>query len=172
MKIFKSAFVLTLIGIACGLLIGLTNLVTEPVIKNNELKAAKKAYEGFFPDLDDLEIVEVDGTYVYEYVKLLKDEKVIGHAFRAKGTNQRGLIDLVVGADLEGKILGVKILSTENTPGYYDKYEGTDDEKYLVGIKGDTLGSLDGIDNIKSYSNRRHFKCHFKKKLVKYRSLC
>ncbi len=146
MKIFKSALVLTLIGIACGLLIGLTNLVTEPVIKNNQLKAAKKAYEGFFPDLDNLEVIEVEGTYVYEYVKILKDEKVIGHAFRAKGSNQRGLIELVIGANLEGKILGVKILSTDNTPGYYDKYEDLD--KNLIGVNGNTLGDVTGIDNI------------------------
>lgn len=146
-SILKSTIVLTLVGVACGLLIGLANLITAPIIKENNLKIARKAYEEFFSDLDQIELEIVDGKYVYEYVKVLnKDEEVIGHAFRAKDSNQRGLIDIVVAADVDGKILGVKILSTENTPGFYDLYENNN--KFLIGVNGNTLDELDGINNI------------------------
>jgi Na+-translocating ferredoxin:NAD+ oxidoreductase RnfG subunit len=43
MKIFKTALVLTLIGIACGLLIGLSNMITAPIIEENARKAELKA---------------------------------------------------------------------------------------------------------------------------------
>lgn len=146
MKIFKSALVLTLVGIVCGLLIGTVNMITEPVIQENLLKIARKAYEEFYPELDDLEVVEVKSDHVYEFVKIKADGEVVGYAFRAKGNNPRGVIDTVIAADTSGKILGVKILSTENTPGYYDQYEGKD--KYLVGVQGNNLANLEGIDVI------------------------
>lgn len=146
MKIFKSALVLTLVGLLCGLLIGGTNAITAPIIKENQFKLAKKAYEEFFPELDDMDITEIDGDYVYEYVRLTKEGNILGYAFRVNGVNQRGAIDLVVAASPTGKIEGIKILSTDNTPGYYDKYEGSD--KNLIGIIGDTLDTLEGIDNI------------------------
>lgn len=147
-NIFKSALILTIIGVACGLLIGLTNFLTAPIIKENQIKIARKAYEGFFPELTTIEIKEVDGKYVYEYVKVIKDSETIGHAFRAKGTNPRGLVDIVIAATKEGAIKGIKILSTENTPGYYDQYEGTDGN--LIGVNGNTLDDLTGITNISS----------------------
>lgn len=145
-NILKSALVLTIIGISCGLLIGLTNFLTAPVIKENQIKIARKAYEGFFPDLTTIEIKEVNGKYVYEYVKVIEDGETIGHAFRAKGTNPRGLVDIVIAATKEGAIKGIKILNTENTPGYYDRYEDKDGN--LIDVKGKTLDDLTGIINI------------------------
>lgn len=146
-NIFKSVLVLTLIGIACGVLIGLTNFVTAKKIDANRAEEAKKVYEGFFPTLDTIKMTELDGKYAIEYVEVLdKDEKVVGHAFRSQATNARGLIDLVVAADDSGQIKGIKIIDTENTPGYYDLYEDKDGN--LKGVKGDILDDLKGIDNI------------------------
>src|SRR5690554_1703926 len=146
-KIFKSALVLTIIAVMCGLLLGLTNFLTAPIIEENRIAAARKAYEGFFEDLKTIEITQVDGQYVYEYVKVIGDNnETIGHAFRAKGNNARGLIDVVIAATTEGAIKGIEILTTDNTPGYYDLYEGSNG--YLTGVRGNTLNELTGINNI------------------------
>lgn len=146
-NIFKSAIVLTMICIICGLLVGATNYFTEPIIEENKMKEARKAYEGFFPGLDAIETTEVEGEYVYEYVKIVdKNKEVMGHAFRAKGTNARGEIDIVIAAEADGSIKGIQILSTANTPGYYDKYIGANN--YLIGVNGNTVNDLTGINNI------------------------
>lgn len=148
-NILKSALILTIIGLVCGLLISVANWITEPIIEQNKTKEARKAYKEFFPELDKVEIEEVDGTYVYEYVKVIdKSGNVVGHAFRTKGSNSRGLIDLLVAATPEGAIKGIKVLSYEHTPGYPEKYEGDDGFLDNDRVRGNTLDGLAGINNL------------------------
>jgi len=147
MKILKTALVLTLVGILCGAIIGLTNHVTAPIIKRNADKRAQEAYRSFFNDLTEISSNEVEENSVYLVIDIKKDSEVIGYVYRAKGTNQRGLVDLAVAFDTEGKIVAVKILETENTQGFYDKYVDAANNT-LVGLIGDSKDNLNGIDNI------------------------
>ncbi|MDD2574936.1 MAG: FMN-binding protein [Acholeplasmataceae bacterium] len=143
MKVFKTALVLTLVGLVCGVAIGLTNYITEPIIERNAQARAREAYVGFFSDLTAIETEEVEGdTYVYEQVKIMKDEVLIGYVFKAKGTNPRGLIDLAVAVSLTGEVKGVKILASENTVGFWDQYNDP------LAEKAGTLGELSGVDVI------------------------
>ena len=146
MKILKTALVLTLVGIICGVLIGVANFVTAPIIEKNAQARAMKAYKSFF-DLDNMEEVDLEGT-VYQQVKISKDSNLIGYVYKAKGTNQRGLIDLAVGVKLDGTITGIKILESENTAGFYDQYIDSANNT-LKGLKGgESALTLAGIDNI------------------------
>ncbi|MDD4468343.1 MAG: hypothetical protein PHR29_00230, partial [Acholeplasmataceae bacterium] len=143
MKVFKTALVLTLIGIVCGVAIGFTNYITEPIIERNAQARAREAYIGFFSDLTAIETEKVEGnTYVYEQVKIIKEDVLIGYVFKAKGTNLRGLIDLAVAVSLTGEVKGVKILASENTVGFWDQYNNPLSEKT------GTLAELSGVDVI------------------------
>ncbi|HHT39619.1 MAG: FMN-binding protein [Acholeplasmataceae bacterium] len=142
MKIFKTAIVLTLVGLLCGALIGTANYITAPIIEKNKEKEAMKAYEGFFPDLEGINEEEISAGKVYVKVEILKSDEIIGYVFKAKGTNPRGLVDLAIAVDLEGNIKGVKILDTENTPGFWDQYVPKLNE--IDGL----IGDLKGVDNI------------------------
>lgn len=143
MKIFKTALVLTLVGLVCGVAIGLTNYITEPIIERNAQARAREAYVGFFSDLTAIETEEVEGdTYVYEQIIIMKDDVLIGYVFKAKGTNPRGLIDLAVAVSLTGEVKGVKILASENTVGFWDQYNDP------LAEKTGTLGELSGVDVI------------------------
>ncbi|MDD4203600.1 MAG: FMN-binding protein [Acholeplasmataceae bacterium] len=143
MKVFKTALVLTLIGIVCGVAIGFTNYITEPIIERNAQARAREAYIGFFSDLTAIETEKVEGnTYVYEQVKIMKEDVLIGYVFKAKGTNPRGLIDLAVAVSLTGEVKGVKILASENTVGFWDQYNNPLSEKT------GTLAELSGVDVI------------------------
>ena len=143
MKVFKTALVLTLIGIVCGVAIGFTNYITEPIIERNAQARAREAYIGFFSDLTAIETEKVEGnTYVYEQVKIIKEDVLIGYVFKAKGTNPRGLIDLAVAVSLTGEVKGVKILESENTVGFWDQYNNPLSEKT------GTLAELSGVDVI------------------------
>ncbi|MCK9166688.1 MAG: FMN-binding protein, partial [Acholeplasmataceae bacterium] len=142
MKIFKTAIVLTLVGLLCGALIGTANYITAPIIEKNKEKEAMKAYEGFFPDLEGINEEEISAGKAYVKVEILKNDEIIGYVFKAKGTNPRGLVDLAIAVDLEGNIKGVKILDTENTPGFWDQYVPKLNE--IDGL----IGDLKGVDNI------------------------
>lgn len=142
MKIFKTAIVLTLVGILCGALIGFANYITAPIIEENKQKEAMKAYQGFFSDLEGIEEKELNEGTAYSVVEIIKDNKVIGYVFKAKGTNPRGLVDLAIAVDKDGEIVGVQILDTENTIGFYDQYIPVLDKI------SSSLGELDGVDII------------------------
>ena len=80
MKIFKIALVLTLVGLLCGVVIGVANYVTAPIIKKNAEKRAQEAYKSFFSDLDGITEHEVIDSNVYVYpdvnIEMLKDLKL------------------------------------------------------------------------------------------------
>ena len=147
MKILKTALVLTLVGLLCGAVIGAANFITEPIIKRNAELRAQKAYKSFFEDLDDMEEHEIESGSVYVYIKIKKGDQLLGYVFKAKGTNQRGLLDLGVAYDTEGKIVGIKILETENTAGFYDQYID-DKNNTLVGIRTDDALTVDKIGGV------------------------
>lgn len=138
MKIFKTALVLTLVGLLCGVVIGVANYVTAPIIKKNAEKRAQEAYKSFFSDLDGITEHEVIDSNVYVYIEVKKGGTLLGYVFKAKGTNQRGLIDLAVAYNTNGKVVGVKILESGHTAGFYDQYIDSANNT-LVGLNKDTL---------------------------------
>ena len=120
MKIFKTAMVLTLIGLACGLLIGFSNRVTAPIIAENKRKAELKAYSAVFPGLTEaskVEGVSFVGT-TYEVLEVKKGEEVVGFLIKGKSTNsysEGNFIDILLGFDLKGNIVGVEFLELSQT---------------------------------------------------------
>ena len=116
MKIFKTALVLTLIGIACGLLIGLSNEITAPVIAENKAKAELQAYASLFPGLDSADVIEVElqGT-IYEAREVKKGGSVAGYLYKGSQTNSYGIVDLLVGIDKDGVFTGIEFLNLDQT---------------------------------------------------------
>jgi len=55
------------------------------------------------------------------YVGLDKKGSPIGYAYRVSPKGYGGAIDMVVGIDIKGRVLGVKILSMKETPGLGSK---------------------------------------------------
>ncbi len=143
MRIFKTALVLTLVGLLCGAVIGLTNYITAPIIEKNAEKRAKEAYKSFFSDLDDITEHKLEGSSVYVYIEVKEGGNLLGYVFKAKGNNQRGVIDLAAAYDTSGKLVGIKILESEHTVGFYDKYIDSANNT-LVGLDKETLA----LDNI------------------------
>lgn len=117
MKIFKTALVLTLIGIACGLLIGLSNMITAPIIEENARKAELKAYAALFPGLDEATKldVELQGT-IYEVLQVKDGGQVVGYLYKGRLTNSYGVIDQLVGIKSNGEIAGIQFLNLDQTP--------------------------------------------------------
>lgn len=117
MKIFKTALVLTLIGIACGILIGFSNQITAPIIAENERKAELKAYSALFPGLDEANkiTVSLQGT-IYEVLEVKDGGQTVGYIYKGKLTNSYGEIDQLVGIKSNGEITGIQFLNLDQTP--------------------------------------------------------
>jgi len=55
------------------------------------------------------------------YVGYDKNGRTIGYAFRVMPKGYGGTIDMIVGVDTKGRVLGIKILSMKETPGLGSK---------------------------------------------------
>lgn len=67
------------------------------------------------------------------YVGLDNKENVVGYAFRVSPKGYGGAIDMVVGIDIKGRVVGIKILSMKETPGLGSKASGADFLKQFLG---------------------------------------
>ncbi|MDY0074894.1 MAG: hypothetical protein WC992_07045 [Acholeplasmataceae bacterium] len=150
-KIFEKpmihyTFVLTVVAIVCGLMIGGMNAITAPIIKRNLEEAQRRAYQQVLPegqDFMELDLIAGVPSSIQSAVEA-KDasSQVIGYIYTAYMKNQHGSITIVVSADTTGKILGTSILAIDQTKGIDDTRNN------LNGFVGSNLGVATPIGDI------------------------
>jgi len=86
------------------------------------------------PAASPLELSDSDGAPVRAY-RALRGHEVTGVALRVTGYGYAGAIDLVLGLDPAGRILGVRVLAHKETPGLGDQIDAA---------KGDWIRHFDG----------------------------
>ncbi len=72
--------------------------------------------------------------------RALQDDRVTGVAFRVTGQGYGGPIELILGLDARGEILGTRVLAHAETPGLGDKIETARDD-WMLGFDGLSLGN-------------------------------
>lgn len=117
--IFHYTFVLTMVAIVCGLMIGGVNAITAPIIDENIRKAQAAAYSRVLEGLNDYEILELlaeDPSTITGKVKGFDaEENVIGFIYTAYATNKFGYMRLVVSVGTNGVILGADFIEINQT---------------------------------------------------------
>ncbi len=121
--IFSAVILITIVAIV-GSLLALTNYYTSDIIKENEYNATQIALETIFPQADEFDDVfdELDDTSnipgVYAIYKVYNSEELIGYctSINTTGFNSQG-IDMIVGSDTLNKVVMIKILDNNETPG-------------------------------------------------------
>lgn len=145
---FHYTFVLTVVAIVCGLMIGGMNAITAPIIKRNTDEAEKRAYQEVLPEgqkFDELALVEgVPASIQGVVVGTDNSGNVVGYIYTANGSNQHGTISIVISVDASGEILGASILSINQTKGIDDTRNN------LQSFVGTQIGSTNPIGDIVS----------------------
>ena len=145
---FRYTFVLTMVAIICGLMIGGMNALTAPIIARNLQEAENRAYQEVLPEgesFDKLELVTgVPATIQSAVVGLDGTNKIVGYIYTANGTNQHGSISIVISVDASGKIIGASILSINQTKGIDDTANN------LQSFVGTQIGDNNPIGDITS----------------------
>lgn len=155
LKFLKPALPLTVICVVIALLLSVVNALTEGKIKENALKEKEEAILKIFPETDSFEIY--DRKYYTDCVNdagAVKDEsgKVIGYYADVSPIGFKGEIALIVGCDLEGRVLRAFCLSTAETPAvgtratedaYLERYNSltADEAEKVDTITGATISS-------------------------------
>ena len=129
----------------CALLLGLVNMLTEPVIEANETRKKAVAMQEVLPaDIDDYKAVTFtgsDATVLNEYEVAGK-----GHVVEvdcAAGSFS-GTLAIMVGINEDGTISGVKVTNTAETSGLGSKADDVSFKDQYVGKSGTLAVDKDG----------------------------
>lgn len=159
--IIRYGLILFIISVVCTLLLAVTNMVTEPVIaQQNEIKNIE-AQQSVLPDADnfvaadDLEKIKKDIPENADIVESLdyaySGDELVGYSVKTTPNGYGGEIELLTGIDTEGTITGIYILDQSETAGlgarsteesFQEQYEGlTSTEEVEVEKSGPIEGN-------------------------------
>ena len=144
----KPALPLTIICVVIALLLSVVNAVTADKIKDNSQKAKEEAIEKIFPEADSF--ITADTKHYTDCVNdagkvLDKSGNLLGYYADVAPIGFKGSISLIVGCDLEGKVIKAFCLSTTETPAVGTK---ATEEGYLDNYKALTAPGVEKVDTI------------------------
>jgi RnfABCDGE-type electron transport complex G subunit len=114
----RMALTLLIIGALCGGLLSVVNGVTAPVIQAREKAQFLEALKGFFPDVADSEVQEIEGEEFYRCEDA--SGKFIGVVGKVKAKGYGGEISYDLAVNDAGDIIGIRISSHNESPGIGD----------------------------------------------------
>ena len=131
LDILKLTIALLMVSAAAGLAIAFTYKQTAEKIEYQEILIEQQALTIVFPEGTEVTKQEATSSLPDSYWVGEKEGKIIGYAFKGSGKGYSSDIKFIVGIDPEGKILGLTVLSQEETPGLGTRVEEVVSKKYL-----------------------------------------
>ncbi len=159
--------VLLVITMFIALLLSFVNAVTKDVIDENDARKLSEALGELFPSVETPLGVEVDIDELPENVDAFYEvrdgETSVGYYAKVSPNGFKDAVEMLVGLDTSGKVIGVSIVSCSETVGIGTKIE---DESFLsrfCGVSGSLtykkgaseadVGYIDGISGA-TYSSK------------------
>lgn len=126
----KHAFILGAFCLGFGVMLAITDQVTAKDIAARALEDKVNSLSQVIPASihdnnpvnDSIAMQNAHGKEITVY-RAIKDGKVTGVAYEIHGSGYAGEMKLMLGVDMEGKVLGVRVLAHKETPGLGDKME-------------------------------------------------
>ena len=130
-----------------GLMLAVTNRVTAQDIAARAIEDRQNSLSQVIPDsihdnnpvTDTVLMKDEQGNEITVY-RATKKGKVTGVAYEIFGSGYAGKIKLMLGVDVQGKVLGVRVLAHKETPGLGDKIE-TKKGDWILRFTGLSLGN-------------------------------
>ncbi len=130
-NILKLAGVLTIVTALAGLAVALVYTNTKEQIELRKEEKLRESLLSVFPD--NVEIHEKKGIDTLEvpYWVAKNGDSIVGYAFRDSAPGYSSYIKMLVGISPHGKIMGVSVISQNETPGLGTRVEEVLSDKYL-----------------------------------------
>ena len=112
----RYAFILTVICLVAAGLLSVVHRVTQPKIDAQRLAEEQGSLKDVFPDAAAFEPVREAEEILY-YNALDRQKRVVGYAFKAVRRGYSSDIVTMAGMTPDGRIVRIKILSQNETPG-------------------------------------------------------
>ena len=144
-EIVKLIVVLTAFCVGSAFSLAFVRQATKERIEYQKLKIlVAPAVKAVFPSYDNDPILErikvkLSEKEVINVFPAKKAGNLIGIAYEGIGSGHGGAVEVLVGIDLNGKILGIKIVKHGETPGIGTKV--TESVEFLNQFKGKGVGS-------------------------------
>lgn len=143
-SLFNMVIVLTSVAVIAGFLLGYVNKLTEEPIAQANAKALNDGIALVVPGFDNdptahPDTIDLDGKNYIIY-KATKGGNFIGAAIEATENGFGGVMKVLVGFDIEGKVIDYKLLQQSETPGLGTKAA----DWFKKGGKGDIIGKNPG----------------------------
>ena len=110
------SIVLGCICLAAALLLSVVNKFTAPIIEKNKNAAASGAFVEVLPGATGKVDLTIDEKYPANVKAGYKFDN--GFVFQMEETGKASGFVIMVGIDLEGKVIGAKVISNQETPSY------------------------------------------------------
>lgn len=156
--------VLTVICAAVALLLATVNYFTETKIAENNAKAMLVSIREIFDESVDAEAVVYEENPDFTSVYLvMQDGDVCGYAASVAPNGFGGPINLVVGVDSAGTVMGVEVVSMSETPGlgsrvgnddFLSRFKGAVGEVSVDVISGASISSkavMTGVNSVSTH---------------------
>jgi len=165
--ILKFAFILFLVNLAAASILAGTYSLTRPKIEEQVRLAQEQALRQVMPEAVADRLVPVEKDGMVKYWKAFKgdSQQVKGYIFIAKKYGYSSVIETMVGIKKDGAIMGVRVLSQNETPGLGAKVMEPDFTEQFINrgvnglelskneihaVTGATISSRAFLDSIKS----------------------
>jgi Na+-translocating ferredoxin:NAD+ oxidoreductase subunit G len=132
---FKIAINLTIACLLSGAIIAGTYALTAPVAAQERINQQNKAMKELVADAQDFK--KIEGKT--DWYAAVKDGKTIAYVVPAETKGYGGAIKMLTAVSPDGKDLGYKILSHNETPGLGDKATEPKFSKQFVGKSAEDL---------------------------------
>lgn len=111
-----------------------------------EVAEEEDPLEVLFPDAEDFNEVDPQGD-VEEVHEVLVGGEVVAHAIKAKAEGYGGDVFAIVGIDLDGNLVGIKVAANDETPGLGDVVEEDDYTSQYEGLGTSDEIKVDAVTN-------------------------
>lgn len=135
---------LMIVSLVASLALAITNYYTAPQIERQKELAVRESLNKVIK----ADSFEERNEYYEAYGK---DGNIIGKVIKVEAAGYSSIINALLGIDLENKIVGIDIVSQQETPGLGAKIEEEDFLEQFIGKTKDNLkirkdgGNIDGI---------------------------
>lgn len=146
-KLVYHPFFLGIVALAASVALALTDSVTRSGIAQSEVRDLQASLSQVLPagfadnDLqkDRIEIAKEGGGTLTVY-RARRQGAAVGAVFKVSSRGYADEVESLIGVDLDGKILGVRVLKHKETPGLGDKIEIAKTE-WIKSFDGKSIGN-------------------------------
>jgi len=147
-NLIKPIIVLTVIAFVCTLSLAAVNSVTKDIIAKSAAEKAAVTMQELIPDEQGFEKVEVDEELLkaYNVSGVSAASSGAGYIVEVASSGYGGEISMMIAFSPKGEVMGVKVLSHEETNGIGTRV--VESEEFLSAFVGKNAAQGDGIDAV------------------------